>query len=50
MPRVWTLKDGEPSEIKVKPGITDGRFTEILGEGLAEGTPLIISIKPPKTE
>ncbi|GAA5130731.1 efflux RND transporter periplasmic adaptor subunit [Luteolibacter yonseiensis] len=50
VPRVWTLKDGEPSEIKVKPGITDGRFTEILGEGLAEGTPLIISIKPPKTE
>ncbi len=49
-PRVWTIKDGEPSEIKVTPGITDGRVTEITGEGLAAGTPLIVSIKPPKTE
>lgn len=49
-PRVWTLVNGEPSEIKVTPGITDGRVTEITGEGLAAGTPLIVSIKPPKTE
>ena len=49
-PKVWTLKNGEPEEIKVTPGITDGRVTEITGEGLAAGTPLIISIKPPKTE
>ncbi len=49
-PKVWTLKNGEPSEIPVTPGITDGRVTEITGEGLAAGTPLIISIKPPKTE
>ena len=49
-PKVWTLINGEPSEIKVTPGITDGRVTEITGDGLAAGTPLIISIKPPKTE
>ncbi|MEO7100463.1 MAG: efflux RND transporter periplasmic adaptor subunit [Luteolibacter sp.] len=49
-PKVWTLKDGEPSEIKVVPGITDGRVTEISGGDLTAGTPLIISIKPPKTE
>jgi HlyD family secretion protein len=49
-PRVWIIKDGEPSEIKVTPGITDGRVTEITGEGLAVGTPLIISIKPTPTE
>ncbi len=49
-PKVWTLKNGEPSEISVTPGITDGRVTEITGEGLAAGTPLIISIKPPKAE
>ena len=49
-PKVWTLKDGEPSEIKVTPGITDGRVTEVTGEGLTAGTPLIISIKPPKSE
>ncbi|MEO5715992.1 MAG: efflux RND transporter periplasmic adaptor subunit, partial [Luteolibacter sp.] len=49
-PKVWALKDGEPSEIKVTPGITDGRVTEITSEGLAAGTALIVSIKPPKTE
>ncbi len=49
-PKVWTLKDGEPSEIRVSPGITDGRITEITGGDLTAGTPLIISIKPPKTE
>lgn len=49
-PRVWTLKNGEPSEILVTPGITDGRFTEIVGGDLTVGTPLIVSIKPPKIE
>ena len=49
-PKVWIIKNGEPSEIKVTPGITDGRVTEITGEGLAAGTPLIISIKPTPTE
>lgn len=49
-PRVWTLKDGEPSEIEVTTGITDGRFTEITSGELVAGTPLIISVKPRKTE
>ena len=49
-PKVWTLKNGEPSEILVTTGITDGRVTEIVGGDLTAGTPLIISIKPPKTE
>jgi HlyD family secretion protein len=49
-PRVWILKDGEPVEIPVTPGITDGRFTEILSGDLSPATPLIISIKPRKTE
>ena len=38
-PKVWTLKDGEPSEIKVTPGITDGRLTEITGGDLTAGHP-----------
>ena len=49
-PKVWTLKNGEPSAINVTPGITDGRLTEISGGNLTAGTPLIISIKPPKPE
>jgi hypothetical protein len=34
----------------VTPGITDGRVTEITGGELTENMPVIISIKPPKTE
>ncbi len=49
-PKVWTLKDGEPFEIKVSTGITDGRVTEITSNELTAGTPVIISVKPPKTE
>ena len=45
-PRVWTLQNGEPVEIRVTPGITDGRFTEITGGTLTPDTPVIISVKP----
>ncbi len=45
-PLVWTLKEGEPVEIPVKTGLTDGRFTEVTGEGLTEGIPIIVSAKP----
>ena len=49
-PRVFTLEGGEPVEIPVTPGITDGRITEITGGLLKPGTPVIVSIKPKPTE
>jgi multidrug efflux pump subunit AcrA (membrane-fusion protein) len=49
-PKVWILKEGEPYEIPVTPGITDGKVTEITGGELTVDMPVIISIKPPKTE
>jgi HlyD family secretion protein len=49
-PRVWTLRNGEPVEIKITPGITDGRTTEITGGDLTADTPVIVSIKPKPTE
>ncbi len=45
-PRVWKLVDGKPVEIIVKTGLTDGRFTEVSGDGLTEGIPLIVTAKP----
>lgn len=45
-PRVWTLKDGQPVEVLVQIGISDGRNTELLGNGLTEDMPLIVSVKP----
>lgn len=49
-PCVYTLRNGEPVEVPVTPGITDGRITEITGGSLPDGTPVIISIKPKPTE
>lgn len=49
-PRVFTLANGEPVEIPVTPGITDGRITEITGGSLKPGTLVIVSIKPKPVE
>ena len=49
-PHVWILRDGEPVEVKIVPGITDGRKTEITSSEITVDTPVIISIKPVKTE
>lgn len=40
--RVWILRDGNPSPVTVKAGLSDGSVTEISGEGLAAGAPVII--------
>jgi HlyD family secretion protein len=44
---VWALKNGEPFEIKVTTGLTDGSQTEVTGDGLSDGTEIIVSAKPP---
>lgn len=44
---VWYLRDGEPVECPVSVGLTNGRITEVSGEGLREGLPVIISAAPP---
>ena len=49
-PHVWILRNGEPTEVKVSLGITDGRTTEITGSKMTVGTPVIVSIKPVKAE
>jgi HlyD family secretion protein len=49
-PCVYTLQNGEPVEVPVTPGITDGRITEITGNSLPPDTPVIVSIKPKPTE
>ncbi len=45
--RFWTLDKGKPKEVIVKAGITDGQFTEITGEGLQEGMPILIGVEDP---
>lgn len=40
--QIWVLQDGQPVQMQVRTGISDGRFTEVSGEGLTEGMPVII--------
>ncbi|HEX2749433.1 MAG TPA: efflux RND transporter periplasmic adaptor subunit [Verrucomicrobiales bacterium] len=44
-PKIWTLRDGKPVAIPVKVGMTDGRHTEVSGEGVEEGLAIIISAR-----
>jgi HlyD family secretion protein len=39
--QVWVLRDGAPVAVSVKPGISDGRMTEITGGDLTEGMAVI---------
>jgi hypothetical protein len=36
------LQNGVPRAVEVRPGLTDGGSTEILGDTLAEGTEVIV--------
>jgi len=40
--RVWLLENGKPKGIDVRVGLTDGTATEVSGEGLGEGTEVIV--------
>ena len=44
---IWVLRDGQPESIAVKLGLSDGRDTEISGEGLTEGLLVILRANAP---
>jgi HlyD family secretion protein len=41
-PHVWVLRDGRPSAVAVKTGITNGKLTEIVSGAIAPGVPLVV--------
>ena len=43
--RVWVLENGKPKALVVKAGISDGQFTEVSGEGLAEGMTILVGVE-----
>jgi len=43
MAKVYTVVQGELKDIKFKTGISDGKFTEVLGDELKEGTAVVVS-------
>jgi len=40
--RVYVVRDGRPTEVRVRTGLTDGNATEIASGELAEGTEVIV--------
>lgn len=42
--QIWVLKDGQPQAMQVTTGISDGRSTEVSGEGLQEGMTVITGL------
>lgn len=44
--RIWTLKNGQPQPVTVQTGLTDGRHTEVTGDELVEGMPIITRANP----
>jgi len=43
---VWVLRDGQPQRLAIRARFTDGRFTELDGDELAEGEQVIVGMKP----
>lgn len=41
-PQVWVLLDDQPAALPVQTGVSNGRYTEILGGELGEGTAVIV--------
>lgn len=40
--QIWILREGRPQAVAVTVGISDGRQSEVSGEGLSEGLPVIV--------
>ncbi len=50
-PAVWVLDNNKPKYVVIKPGISDGMYTEVVSRDLKEGQQLIIeSLKKNKTQ
>ncbi|HSI28660.1 MAG: efflux RND transporter periplasmic adaptor subunit, partial [Methylophilus sp.] len=50
MGKVYVLREGKPTMVRVRVGITDGRSTEIHSRDLAEGDKIIVSELQPDNQ
>ena len=44
--RLWVLRDGQPSPLEVRLGLSDGGSTELVGGTLAEGAEVVVGLAP----
>ena len=40
--QVWVLEGGQPQAVPVRPGVSDGRHTEVTSEKLQPGMAVIV--------
>ena len=45
---VWVLEDGEPREVELRLGLSDGRSTEVLGGALEAGAQVVVGLAKPR--
>jgi HlyD family secretion protein len=43
--QIWVLREGQPVAVPVQAGISDGRMTEVSGEGLVPGMAVITELR-----
>ncbi|MDR3669884.1 MAG: efflux RND transporter periplasmic adaptor subunit [Holophaga sp.] len=43
--RLWVLANGKPRPVMVKTGVSDGMFTEVSGDGVSEGMPVLTGVE-----
>lgn len=49
--QLWILDEkGQPKAIPVRAGITNGMFTEVIGEGLSEGMAILVGVDDKKAQ
>jgi hypothetical protein len=41
---------GDPKPVEIRTGITDGRFTAVVGDGLADGATVVVGLVTAKAE
>ena len=42
--QVWVLREGRPAPVRLKKGVSDGRFSEVLDGEVAPGLPLVVDL------
>lgn len=47
MGTVYVLENGQPKPVRVSVGITDNRFTEVVGDEIKDGTAVIVEDRQP---
>jgi HlyD family secretion protein len=51
VPAVWIIESGAPKRVKIKTGISDGNYTELISGNITEGQELIVeALSKPKKQ